>query len=121
LSRYRMELNLNNWNIKDSVMNALRETGFSMIYSSVVLFFGFAIFTFSSFGGTEAMGYLVSFTLLIAVLSNLFLLPSLLLTLDKRITTKLFKEPLLDIFDEEEDIELNHLEIEGYKDTRGSA
>ncbi|MCD4680467.1 MAG: MMPL family transporter, partial [Bacteroidales bacterium] len=121
LSRYRMELDLNNWNIKDSVMNALRETGFSMIYSSVVLFFGFAIFTFSSFGGTEAMGYLVSFTLLIAVLSNLFLLPSLLLTLDKRITTKLFKEPLLDIFDEEEDIELNDLEIEGFKDTRGSA
>ncbi len=121
LSRYRMELKINNWNIKESVINALRETGFSMIYSSVVLFFGFAIFTFSSFGGTEALGYLVSFTLLTAVLSNLFLLPSLLLSLDKRITTKLFKEPLLDLFDEEEDIELDDLEIEGYKDTRGSA
>ena len=121
LSRYRMELKLNNWNIKESVIFALRETSFSMIYSSVVLFLGFIIFTFSSFGGTEAMGYLVSFTLLAAVLSNLFLLPSLLLTLDKRLTTRLFNEPLLDILDEEEDIDLRYLEIESYKDTRGSA
>merc|ERR1711991_204385 len=44
LSRYRLQLRLNNWNIKDSVLAALRETGYSMIYSSVVLFFGFAIF-----------------------------------------------------------------------------
>ncbi len=120
LSRYRLQLRLNNWNIKTSVINALRETGFSMIYSSVVLFFGFIIFTLSSFGGTEALGYLIAFTLLMALLSNLFLLPSLLLTLDKRITTKKFSEPLLEIFDEEIDIELDELEIEEI-DTRGSA
>ncbi|MBI9034032.1 MAG: MMPL family transporter [Bacteroidales bacterium] len=112
LSRYRLELKHNNWRIKESVLAALRETSFSMIYSSTVLFLGFAIFTQSSFGGTEAMGYLVSFTLLIAVMSNLFILPSLLLTLDKRATTRSFKEPLLEIFDEEEDIELSDLEIE---------
>ncbi len=120
LSRYRLQLKLNNWNIKESVIAALRETGYSMIYSSVVLFFGFAIFTVSSFGGTEALGYLISFTLVVALLSNLFILPSLLLTLDKFITTKKFKEPLLIIFDEEEDIEIDHLEIENI-DTRGSA
>lgn len=120
LSRYRLQLRLNDWAIKVSVINALRETGFSMIYSSVVLFFGFIIFTLSSFGGTEAMGYLIAFTLLVALLSNLFVLPSLLLTLDKRITTKRFSEPLLDIFDEEIDIELDDLEIEQI-DTRGSA
>ena len=120
LSRYRLQLRLNNWAIKVSVINALRETGFSMIYSSVVLFFGFSIFTLSTFGGTEAMGYLIAFTLLIALLSNLFLLPSLLLSLDKRITTKKFSEPLLEIFDEEIDIELDELRIEGI-DTRGSA
>ena len=120
LSRYRLQLKINNWNIKESAIAALRETGYSMIYSSVVLFFGFAIFTLSSFGGTEAMGYLIAFTLLIALLSNLFILPSLILTLDKRITTKRFKEPLLEIFDEEEDIDLNELEIEQI-DTRGSA
>lgn len=120
LSRYRLQLRLNNWAIKVSVINALRETGFSMIYSSVVLFFGFIIFTFSTFGGTEALGYLIAFTLLMALLSNLFVLPSLLLTLDKRITTKRFSEPMLEIFDEEIDIELDDLSIEAI-DTRGSA
>lgn len=116
LSRYRLHLTLNDWKIKESVLAALLETGFSMIYSAVVLFFGFAIFILSSFGGTEALGYLVSFTLLVAMLSNLFVLPSLLLTLDKRITTKSFKEPLLEILDEESDIELDDLEIEQITD-----
>ena len=120
LSRYRLQLRLSNWNIKQSVLQALRETGFSMIYSSVVLVFGFGIFIMSSFGGTEALGYLIAFTLLVALLCNLFILPSLLLTMDHWITTKKFKEPLLEIFDEEIDIELNDLEIENI-DTRGSA
>jgi len=120
LSRYRLYLRFNNWQIKTSVLSALRETGYSMIYSSVVLFFGFAIFISSSFGGTQSMGYLITFTLVMALLSNLFVLPSLLLSLNKRITTKTFSEPLLDIFDEEIDIELEELEIEEL-DTRGSA
>jgi predicted RND superfamily exporter protein len=102
LSRYRMELKSTNWNIHDSVISALKETGYSMIYSSIVLFFGFAIFTLSTFGGTEAMGFLISFTLLIAVLSNLFVLPSLLLSLDKRLTTRNFEEPIIEIFEEDE-------------------
>jgi len=112
LSRYRMELKLNNFNIKVSVINALRETANSMIYSSIVLFLGFSVFMLSSFGGTQSLGKLISFTLLTAMLSNLVLLPSLLLTLDKRITTKAFEEPFLEIFDEEDDIELDYLEIE---------
>ncbi|MDD4372448.1 MAG: efflux RND transporter permease subunit [Bacteroidales bacterium] len=118
LARYRLQLILNNWKIKESVLAALLETGFSMIYSAVVLFFGFAIFILSSFGGTEALGYLVSFTLLSAMLSNLFVLPSLLLTLDKRITTKAFREPLIEILDEEDDIELDDLEIEVIEETK---
>lgn len=120
LSRYRLQLILNQFRIKESVLAALRETGFSIMYSAAVLFFGFGIFILSSFGGTEAIGYLVSFTLLVAMLSNLFVLPSLLLTLDKRILTKTFKEPLLEIFDEEEDFELEYLEIEEI-DTRGAS
>jgi len=120
LSRYRLQLKLNDWRIKDSAIAALSETGFSMIYSSIVLFFGFIIFTLSTFGGTEAMGYLIAFTLVVALFSNLFLLPSLILSLDQRITTRTFKEPLLEIFDEEEDIELADLTIEQI-DTRGSA
>ncbi len=95
-----------------TVILCVIETGYSMISSSVVLFFGFFIFTFSQFGGTESMGYLISFTLLVALLSNMFLLPSLLLTLDKRVTTKYFKEPLLEVFDEENDEELGEMQID---------
>lgn len=112
LGRYRLFLIYNNWKIKPSVISALKETGFSMIYSSSVLFFGFAIFIFSTFGGTSALGYLISFTLLMALLCNLFILPSFLLSLDLHLTTKRFKEPLVDIFDEELDIELEELKIE---------
>ncbi|MBN3034523.1 MAG: MMPL family transporter [Bacteroidales bacterium] len=116
LSRYRLQLRLNEWNIRESALAALRETGFSMIYSSVVLFFGFIIFVLSSFGGTESLGYLIAFTLIVALLSNLFLLPSLILTMDKRITTRTFQEPLIVIFDEEDDIELNDLELEHHSE-----
>lgn len=110
LSRYRMELKYHRWNIRIAVINALRETSYSMVYSSIVLFFGFTIFTLSSFGGTEALGYLVSFTLLIAVLSNLFVLPSLILTLDKWITTRAFKKPMLEILENEVNVTENHEE-----------
>lgn len=103
LSRYRLHLKQNNWKIEISVLNALKETGYSMIYSSIVLFFGFSIFTLSTFGGTEAMGYLISFTLLIALISNLFLLPSLLLTLDKFMTTRAFKASLLEAAENDTD------------------
>ena len=88
LVKYRQELNSNNGAIKQSVISALRETGLSMFYTSVVLFFGFGIFIASEFGGTVALGVLVALTLLVAMLSNLILLPCLLLTLDKLITIK---------------------------------
>jgi predicted RND superfamily exporter protein len=112
LAKYRQELKHQSWDIKGSVINAIRETGVSMIYTSIVLFFGFGIFCSSNFGGTQALGILVSVTLLFAMLANLVLLPSLLLSLEKRITTKAFKEPLLELLDEEEDIELDWLQVE---------
>lgn len=103
LAKYRQELKVNNWRIKQSVYAALRETGVSMFYTSIVLFFGFLVFTVSSFGGTIALGGLVSVTLLIAMVSNLLLLPSLLLSLEKTIANKkTFKEPTLDILTPEE-------------------
>ncbi len=112
LAKYRQELKHRKWNIKESVYLALRETGVSMIYTSVVLFFGFGVFTVSSFGGTVALGILVAVTLLFAMLADLVLLPSLLLSLDKALTTKAFKkEALIEIFDEEEDIDLEELEV----------
>ena len=111
LAKYRQELITRKWNIKRSVIAALKETGVSMIYTSVVLFCGFFIFIASEFGGTVALGLLVSITLLIAMLANLLLLPALLLTLERVITTEAFKEPLLDIFDEEEDMELTQIKV----------
>ena len=97
LAKYRQELNATGWNIGKSVLRALRDTGVSMIYTSTVLFFGFAIFTFSKFGGTQAMGSLVAITLLVALISNLILLPSLLIGLERKITTQSFHEPMLQI------------------------
>ncbi|TXE08125.1 MMPL family transporter [Gelidibacter salicanalis] len=106
LAKYRQELQANNWRIKKSVYGALRETGVSMFYTSIVLFFGFSVFTLSSFGGTVALGALVSATLLFAMLSNLLLLPSLLLSLEKSIANKhTLKEPTINIIPEEDDTE----------------
>ena len=88
LAKYRQELQVNNWDIKKSVYASLRETGVSMFYTSIVLFFGFSIFMLSNFGGTVALGGLVSITLLLAMLSNLLLLPSLLLSSERPIANK---------------------------------
>jgi len=99
LAKYRQELIASKWKVKPSVYAALRETGVSMFYTSIVLFFGFLVFTLSSFGGTIALGGLVSVTLLLAMVSNLILLPSLLLTFEKKIANKkVFKEPSMRIF-----------------------
>ena len=115
LAKYRQELKAKAWNIKESVLNAVRETGVSMMYTSIVLFFGFTMFAASEFDGTRALGVLVSVTLLVAMFANLVLLPSLLLSFERWITTKAFSEPFLEIIDEEEDIELDELQVK--KDT----
>ena len=88
LVKYRQELIANNWKIRKSVFASLRETGISMFYTSIVLYFGFSVFMTSSYGGTIALGGLVSTTLLFAMLANLVLLPSLLISLEKSISNK---------------------------------
>ena len=88
LSRYRQELHLNGGRIADAALKAIHETGVSMFYTSVVLFAGFMIFLASNFGGTQALGLLVSITLGFAMFSNLLLLPSLLMSLDKVMSAK---------------------------------
>ena len=103
LVKYRQELKATRWNIKKSVYSALRETGVSMFYTSIVLFFGFSVFMISSYGGTVALGGLVSATLLFAMLANLVLLPSLLLSLEKQIANEnTLKEPKFQILTEKE-------------------
>ena len=104
LAKYRQELTANRWQIKKSVYAALRETGVSMFYTSIVLFFGFSVFVISNFGGTVALGALVSATLMFAMLANLILLPSLLLSLERSIANKeVLRKPKIDILPKEED------------------
>lgn len=103
LAKYRQELTANRWQVKKSVYAALRETGVSMFYTSIVLFFGFSVFVISDFGGTVALGALVSATLMFAMLANLILLPSLLLSLERSIANKkVLRKPKIDILPKEE-------------------
>jgi predicted RND superfamily exporter protein len=82
------------------------------MYTSIVLFCGFMMFSMSDFDGTRSLGVLVSVTLFVAMFANLLLLPSLLLSFNQFVTTKTFQEPLLHIIDEEEDIDLESLRVE---------
>ena len=115
LAKYRQELFSSNFFVPVAVSKALREIGPSMIYTSVVLFAGFIIFTFSDFGGTVALGFLTSTTLFISLLTNLILLPALLLAFDdgKR---KKDMHPLIEqtdnVYKEEDDEEIDVEQIE---------
>nr|WP_315249688.1 MMPL family transporter [uncultured Flavobacterium sp.] len=100
LAQYREELKKNDWKIRKSVYATFNDAGLSMFYTSIVLFFGFSVFMLSSFGGTIALGGLVSLTLLFGMLSNLMLLPALVLTLNKTLANEQeFIEPKLEILE----------------------
>lgn len=102
LAKYRQELKSNGWKIGEAVLSAIHETGVSMFYTSIVLFFGFSIFIASDFGGTQALGILVSLTLLFAMLSNLLILPSFLMTLEKWVDARNFSENIIEVYEGEE-------------------
>lgn len=97
LTKYRQELK-KGFSAPAAISIAVKETGLSMIYTNIILFFGFIIFAASSFGGTVAMGILVSLTLIVSMCTNLILLPAILLSIDNRKTEKeIMEEPLIDI------------------------
>lgn len=109
LAQYREELKKNNWKIRKSVYATFNDAGLSMFYTSIVLFFGFSVFMLSSFGGTIALGGLISLTLMFGMLSNLMLLPALVLTLNKTLANEQeFIEPKIDII-EHSDAEIDAL------------
>lgn len=89
LVNYKQVLPENGNDIPISVKNTIHQTGLSIIYTSMVLTAGFIIFCASSFGGTIALGWLTSVTLLTATLTNLVLLPVLILLTAKRNTKKI--------------------------------
>lgn len=110
LAQYRLELSRNDWKIKKSVFATFDDAGISMFYTSIVLFFGFSVFMLSSFGGTIALGGLVALTLFFGMLSNLVLLPSLVLSLNRTLANEQeFLEPTFDIL-EHTDEEIDELE-----------
>jgi hypothetical protein len=84
LVNYKQELPHQDGQIHETVVQTIRDTGISIIYTSLVLIAGFIIFVFSGFGSTQALGWLTSFTLLVATLTNLILLPVLLLWMGKK-------------------------------------
>lgn len=102
LTKYRQELK-KGFTAPQAISVAVRETGLSMVYTNIILFFGFIIFAASSFGGTVAMGILVSLTLIVSMCTNLILLPAILLSIDNRNTKKELLEPPLIDLEEEED------------------
>lgn len=89
LTRYQQELTLTNYSVGKVVSDTIRETGVSMTHIALILFFGFGIFTASTFGGTVVLGLLLSITLIVALVFNLTLLPALMLWLDGKKTRKL--------------------------------
>ncbi|MDE3183420.1 MAG: MMPL family transporter [Bacteroidota bacterium] len=84
LVNYKQELPSNNFNINKTVSETIKHTGLSILYTSLVLIAGFIIFCFSGFGGTQSLGWLTSVTLFSAMLTNLILLPVLLLDISPK-------------------------------------
>lgn len=84
LVNYKQQLNGNNGDVKATVVQTIHSTGLSILYTSIVLTAGFVIFCFSQFGGTKALGWLTSLTLVAATVANLVLLPALLLTIFRK-------------------------------------
>jgi len=83
LVNYKQELPHQQYDILNTVIETIHSTGISIIYTSLVLIAGFIIFSFSGFGGTQALGWLTSITLVTATCTNLVLLPALLINLVK--------------------------------------
>lgn len=94
LTRYKEEWLKNQMNVKRAVQITIQKTGVSMFYTAMILFFGFFIFTASTFKGTQALGILVSITLLMAMICNLILLPAFLMGLNKKEIDTIIEEEI---------------------------
>lgn len=83
LVNYKQDLVKFNYNIDETVKGTIQETGISIIYTSLILAAGFIVFLVSEFDGTKALGYLTALTLFLAMITNLSILPALLVRFDK--------------------------------------
>ncbi len=92
LTRYKEEWLKNSNNVAKAIQITIQKTGVSMFYTAMILFFGFFIFTASTFKGTQALGILVSITLLMAMICNLILLPAFLMGMNKKEINSIIEE-----------------------------
>lgn len=109
LTRYRHELRTNYYNVKVAVIKALYGNGISMLSSLLVLVLGFSIFIFSDFGGTQAMGILITLTLVFSIFCNILLLPMLIYSFSGILSEKSIDKPLLEMFDEPKEASVDEL------------
>lgn len=101
LTKYRQELRKKGGDAFKAISEAIHDTGLSMIYTSIILFFGFSIFSVSSFGGTAALGVLISLTLIMSLITNLVLLPAILLSIaNKRHNKEIMKQSIIELEEE---------------------
>lgn len=84
LVNYKQELPRLHNKVHATLIQTIKHTGISIIYTSLVLVAGFVIFCFSDFGGTKALGWLTSLTLVVSTFTNLILLPALIKTFIKQ-------------------------------------
>ncbi|MBP7808452.1 MAG: MMPL family transporter [Bacteroidia bacterium] len=98
LTKYRQELRKKGGDAFKAISEAIKDTGLSMVYTSVILFFGFSIFSVSSFGGTAALGVLISLTLIMSLITNLVLLPAILLSIaNKQRNKEIMKQSIIEV------------------------
>jgi len=81
LVNFKQELSYHDHSVSATLVQTIRHTGISILYTSMVLIAGFIIFCWSDFGGTKALGWLTSLTLVVGTLTNLVLLPVLILSI----------------------------------------
>jgi hypothetical protein len=112
LVNFKQELPHHDLDISATVKQTIHETGLSIIYTSLILFAGFMIFSFSEFGGTKSLGWLTSLTLVMAMVTNLTILPALLLWMEKALLKKARKKELWPTLDDEPDVEMSKLGLD---------
>ncbi|MBX6379323.1 MAG: MMPL family transporter [Thermoflavifilum aggregans] len=109
LVNFKQEMQLVHYQMSEAVKRTIHDTGISIVYTGLILFAGFMIFSFSAFGGTQALGLLTSLTLILAMISNLTILPAMLLWLEKSLKRKARRHQLWPAVDEEKDLSLEEL------------
>lgn len=116
LVNFKQEMHHFDHDISATVRSTIHNTGLSIILTGLILFAGFLIFCFSGFGGTRALGWLTSLTLILAMITNLTILPALLLWMEKSLLKKVDKDGKMWAALDEEDVDLKELGLEKMKD-----